>query len=382
MPLNFYQLYNLLNENTVSQELKRFKKEKPEVDELLKASYVSINQILPSISEKSLRIIANWLLFEFFKGPHADNMQKLLQNDILGSPFRMETLWILAIRRSLNTHRDYLTSQLDNHGNWSALLASKFNDPNFSSLNLTFLDGEYHENLKKIQKNMPGREGKTVLSFPDGYKWVNLERGSCDIEAKTMGHCGNAGALKDDTILSLRDDKNIPHLTFILNKGMLEERKGKANSKPLPKYHNYIIELLKLPIIKGLGPGRYRPENDFKLGDLTEEEIFLLFKINPGLKIGYYKEKLNSDELILQELPKEDLILLANSKDLDILNVLSTSYHTPGYVLDAIYNSQINNGPLESIMLQIMRNPNVSRETREKIDELYASDDHYSSNEY
>ena len=87
MPLNFYQLYNLLNENTVSQELKRFKKEKPEVDELLKASYVSINQILPSISEKSLRIIANWLLFEFFKGPHADNMQKLLQNDILGSPF-------------------------------------------------------------------------------------------------------------------------------------------------------------------------------------------------------------------------------------------------------------------------------------------------------
>ena len=91
---------------------------------------------------------------------------------------------------------------------------------------------------------------------------------------------------------------------------------------------------------------------------------------------------MNSDELILQELPKEDLILLANSKDLDILNVLSTSYHTPGYVLDAIYNSQINNGPLESIMLQIMRNPNVSRETREKIDELYASDDHYSSNEY
>ena len=377
MPLNFYQLYNLLNENTVSQELKRLKKEKPEFDELLKASYVSINQILPNISEKSSRIIANWVLFGFFKYFEAANMQKFLQNNDIVMAFNTYLRNILL----LNTHRNYLSSQLDNHGNWSALLASKFNDPNFSSLNLTFLDGEYHENLKKRQRNMPGREGETILSFPDGYKWVDLERGDCDMEAKAMGHCGNAGALKGDTILSLRDDKNIPHLTFILNEGMLVERKARNNSKPLPKYHNYIIELLKLPIIKGLGAGRYAPENDFKLSDLKEEEIFLLFKINPGLKVGYYKEKLNSDESILQELPKEDLILLANSNDLDILNILSQSYHTPGYVLDAIYNSHPHGGSFESIMLQIMRNPNASRKTSKEIEELYASDDHYS-NEY
>ena len=64
-----------------------------------------------------------------------------------------------------------------------------------------------------------------------------------------------------------------PHLTFIFNNGFLGEMKGRANDKPADRYHDYIVALLKLPIVEGVIGGGYEPENNFELDDLSEEHL-------------------------------------------------------------------------------------------------------------
>ncbi len=134
-----------------------------------------------------------------------------------------------------------------------------------------------------------GKEPKKILQCKDDYAWFDLEKSYCDIEAKSMGHCGNAGGL--GTILSLRKlihtDKNQTHwypvATFILHdNGLLGEMKGRGNDKPSKKYHPYIIELLKHDIIKGIVGGGYKPQNNFNINDLEDKEKLLKAKPELG----------------------------------------------------------------------------------------------------
>ena len=143
-------------------------------------------------------------------------------------------------------------------------------------------------------------DGEVILKFPDGFFWQHLPRGGCGIEGKAMGHCGNVPSQREgDTILSLRQivkDKGKtfvrPSLTFILDKdGMLGEMKGRNNNPPDKKYYPHIVSLLKLPIIKGIKGGGYKPENNFrlsKLDDATHEEL-LKQKPELGSLLDYYK---------------------------------------------------------------------------------------------
>jgi len=374
--MNFYEFYQLINENTVAQEIKKFKKENPSTAEkLLPVAYKQIKDFLPNINDKSLKTIANWILFLYF--------YFCKQNQIYNASIVTFNRF-LSNNLTLYLYQAYLASQLDNNGNWSAILSSKFNDPKFSVYNLANLDRDYHENLKKKQRNIPGREGKTVLSFSDGYKWVDLERGYCDIEGTAMGHCGNSGAIRGDTILSLRDDKNIPHLTFILNKGMLEERKARNNSKPSPKYHNYIIELLKLSIIEGLGPGRYKPENDFKLSDLTQEQAKEVAKVNKNLEKDYLMLvvsentwKIDDDEYgeALYEIIKKHPEILERY---DLVYKITEDDKTPPEVLKILLDKKypgasqnIQDKLTFNIKLNLIANKNTPKEV---LDELATED--------
>lgn len=137
------------------------------------------------------------------------------------------------------------------------------------------------------------REGtETIIEYPDGSEWVNLNKGYCDKESNAMGHCGNAGAKEGETILSYRSIVDVdgqkmwkPHLTFILdtNTGLLGETKGRGNGKPSEKYHSVITDLLRRPEVKGIKGGGYLPENNFKLTDLPEETQNELVEKKPGL---------------------------------------------------------------------------------------------------
>lgn len=308
--MNFYEFYNLLNENTINQEIKNIyikngltnqdaAKVIDEIVSILRAETINFG----NINDKSKRALAKWLLYTGLR-----KEQNLLDKS---QPHRIPRNIGLG-RMFLGTMRDFLAAKTDQNGDLDPQLISKLNNPLFTSNEFSDLNVQYHENLKKKQKNKPGRIGKEVLNFPDGYSWVDLERGYCEIESETMGHCGNQGANPGDTILSLRDNKNRPHLTFILNKGNLGEMKGRGNDKPTPKYHPYIIELLKMPNIKMVKGGGYLPENNFSLSDLNQEQLKDLFKDKPDFEMDFYLDQL-SNAIQRKNIPTEILIRFKNS---------------------------------------------------------------------
>lgn len=153
---------------------------------------------------------------------------------------------------------------------------------------------EYEEVWKKERKGtVQADDGdEPIINFGDGFVWFNLHKAYCPAEADAMGHCGNQPrSHSSDTILSLRKlvskEENLyrSHLTFILNEhGYLTEMKGRGNDKPAEKYHPYIIELLKHPIVNGMIGGGYLPESNFSMYDLPENVKIELQEMKPGLK--------------------------------------------------------------------------------------------------
>jgi len=126
----------------------------------------------------------------------------------------------------------------------------------------------------------PEDDDEILIGFPDGFAWWLLPRGGCPVEAEAMGHCGNVPSERPgDRILSLRRkvrrgdvERWYPVATFILDAdGQLGEMKGRGNDKPAPKYHPYIVELLRHHIIGGVKGGGYMPENNFSMGDLDPQ---------------------------------------------------------------------------------------------------------------
>lgn len=152
------------------------------------------------------------------------------------------------------------------------------------------------------------KEGDTILiQFPDGWAWWLLPRNKCEDESKAMGHCGNTPSQDESQrILSLRQPhKNgqwEPHLTFILEgNGFLGEMKGKDNDKPVPKYHPYIIALLKNPIVKGIQGGGYLPKHNFAMKDLTDEQRAELYEEKPTLlPLDEYYQRFGADAHFLE----------------------------------------------------------------------------------
>ena len=177
------------------------------------------------------------------------------------------------------------------------------------------------ENFKKAQQEWQANRRRTVampeqdrnadhiIKFPDGYVWLNLKRASCSIEGKALGHCGNSPRSgTKDTILSLRKynpakEEFTYAVTFILEEdGYLGERKGANNNKPHPDYHPYIVELLKLPIIKGIKAGRWFGSGDFQVGDLNDKLAYSLYKARPDyfnvLEISRLKQQFENVPII------------------------------------------------------------------------------------
>lgn len=127
-----------------------------------------------------------------------------------------------------------------------------------------------------------GATDRTIVQFPNGFRWVQLMRGACSAEGRAMGHCGNGADPRDGTtMLSLREPckkknekgKWKPHCTFILDsEGALGEMKGRFNKKPTPELYPFIIELLKNPLIESIKGGGYLPQNNFSFADITQEQ--------------------------------------------------------------------------------------------------------------
>lgn len=142
------------------------------------------------------------------------------------------------------------------------------------------LDDLEQEYIDSTGDNMitPDGSEEVIKDFGD-VAWFDLGRGSCEIEGDAMGHCGNVPSERaGDRVLSLRKKEMVNGielhrsiLTFIFNNGYLGEMKGRGNEKPAKRYHRYIVELLKLPMIEGILGGGYLAESNFSLSDLSPE---------------------------------------------------------------------------------------------------------------
>ena len=178
----------------------------------------------------------------------------------------------------------------------------------FKELEKEWQDSSSERNQIKYEE---GNEPEKIIDFGDGYAWFDLEKSSCDQEARAMGHCGNSAA-NDGTVLSLRKLVNTtggtetslghtywyPVLTFILDdNNELGEMKGRNNDKPIEKYHPYIVALLKSYRIEGIKGGGYMPEHNFNMSDLDDNTRDELIELKPdlgGVDYMYSKEGMTS----------------------------------------------------------------------------------------
>tara|TARA_Y100000034_G_scaffold82375_1_gene98696 strand:+ start:389 stop:2761 length:2373 start_codon:yes stop_codon:yes gene_type:complete len=134
------------------------------------------------------------------------------------------------------------------------------------------------EALAEFKKNHPDiNAGKSFLpAIWQGWSWVSLGCGESSEEAAAAGHCGNSGAVSGDNILSLRDNLNRVHLTFVVNikTGTMGEAKAVDNNKPADSYHPAIVTLLLSGYVKKIDQtDTYMPENDFNVKDLKNARV-------------------------------------------------------------------------------------------------------------
>lgn len=240
---------NLLFENTVRQKLNALTKEKKK--EFLDLATAYYKDILTHIPANKKQDMIDWTALQFS------------QTD-------------------KNTVKDKLETLL-------AFFNAKYTTINFRNPGLTFEELErqndtwHNELAKSTGMGSRGALGKPIIKFPDGWAWVDLDKGFCKIEGQAMGHCGNAQPKSGDNIYSLRDPRNVPYLTFIVNKKSLGEMKGRSNNKPEIKFHPYIMALLKSPYVEKIHGGGYAPQNNFKIGDLSIKDYTELHQLKPNL---------------------------------------------------------------------------------------------------
>lgn len=121
----------------------------------------------------------------------------------------------------------------------------------------------WHEELKSKQSYSTYKTNNVVYKFSDNWSMVKLTEGDCKAEGELMGHCVGSycSSVAQGTthIYSLRDPKNLPHVTIEIDierhyssldslynnrKGVMEvvQIQGKQNEDPLPEYKKRIKE--------------------------------------------------------------------------------------------------------------------------------------------
>ncbi len=209
-----------------------------------------------------------------------------------------------------------------------------------TALLIEFKDAEeeWQENQEQwIDMDVDNTDAELIMEFPDGFAWWNLNKPYCSIEGEAMGHCGNAAA-RNGTVLSLRhkeirptktatgtEKKEMwrPVATFIYheNTGSLGEMKGRANIRPEPKYHPYIVALLKHDMIKSIRGGGHAPGENFSLAHLEREQKDELLKEKPRLAgFDYIWKKYEGDLTNPEVIEEIDHTLGSISHNLNFVN--------------------------------------------------------------
>jgi hypothetical protein len=204
---------------------------------------------------------------------------------------------------SASNQRDKLRSIMDwvrvaLNGNINAYKELSFDD-------LYDESERWHESLGVGESKIDYKEDNDIiLDFrkdDEGYYWVDLGGTNCPDEAERMGHCassrGNLYSLRSFKKIENKHTLNRSHLTASINgDGDLLQLKGQKNSKPTSEYHSLILPLFYVKIdneylISSFGY-EYNSSNDFKLSDLSEDEVKKIYSDRPELFSGRQEIKL------------------------------------------------------------------------------------------
>ena len=183
------------------------------------------------------------------------------------------------------------------------------------------LSTQWHDSLEAGEGDFNYNEKNKVLrDYRDkegiGFYWVDLETNSSDEECDRMGHCGRTGG--DKSLYSLRRTQRI-NKDFTLNKsyltaavgegdGVIYQLKGPKNSKPDEKYHPYIVDLiLNDEHIQGFG-SEYASDKDFKITDLSNEEIIEIYSKKPQLFNTFKLKSFLKNELGFEGIDFPDMV--------------------------------------------------------------------------
>jgi hypothetical protein len=292
-PINFKEWFFLVETTTIAQTIQKIlNNENPESLEIqiLQKFKETVNEYINGLQEFEV-IPENKKII--YKNYFTYQLSVRFIKETYGNLSRID-LWY--VRRFLDDVKDYLIAKKDDNA-----LKSRLNNVDFTFDRLQAESNQWHQELAERTRGI-GREAETFIDLShlgsqwQGWRWVHINRKYCELEAASGGHCGNVAGKLDDTILSLRDPENKVHLTFIENKGILGEMKGRNNNKPSPKYHAPIIELLKNNKILTIKGGGYLPKNNFSLDDLANKEELLTIK--PNLDISNFIPDLPDQEKI------------------------------------------------------------------------------------
>lgn len=162
---------------------------------------------------------------------------------------------------------------------------------------------QFHSNLTATGVLLNPNIGKVVKRYPNGYYWIDLETNNSPDEAQAMGHCGKDS--RATTLISLRDQKDEPHVTISYNakNRNVTQVKGKENHRPIPKYMEYVLDFLKDMAKNG-------ELESFKWSyssDLKPEEIETIFQVNKKAYFKYLKNKTTTSASNLVTVHREGL---------------------------------------------------------------------------
>lgn len=140
------------------------------------------------------------------------------------------------------------------------------------------------EDLSRLIREEEEREEEgevtELLTFPNGWKWVNLNTNKSNTESESGGHCGECED-SHSTLLSLRRPVQVgdeirwrSELTAELSERGKIIQLRHENEKPGKEYHPYILDLLlKTNLVTGFSLPSFEPEDIFKPSDLSSEDL-------------------------------------------------------------------------------------------------------------
>lgn len=203
---------------------------------------------------------------------------------------------LLALLSNITSDYRYILDWLQGRNSPPVRENDQLNFKDLSFNNALERSKNWHEELKKFQGGkIEDEDGKVLMTFPDGFYWIDLEKSSDPDESAAMGHCGRGGT-KGCTLYSLRKDKH-PYVTAEINRGVIHQMKGRANTNPT-KYNDYIFGLIMNPNINinNFEYSGYQNAKDFKISQFTPQQIKEIVYRKPSLLKNQNFKNLNLDD--------------------------------------------------------------------------------------